>query len=582
MSEEFDFDTTLEQARNGDVIKQVALADAYSEGNGAPQDDTEALKWYNTAADLGNSEAQYHLGMMHLQGRGVEQDDATAYKWICSASRQGESRAQSILGWMYYEGRGVQKDHSESLVWFRLAAKHKHCDAYYGLGLLHLDGDDIECDDEEALRWFSLAAEMGHVDAQNCLGFMHATGRRRAPPNDIEAYRWYSLAGGQGHTGAQYIIGVMHLEGQGVPADVSLAEKWLRMSADRGEENAQRLLGRLFLKGTIEGPHSATEIEWCRLAEDLDYEASTTNPDSELHEALERLHAMVGLAEVKSEIDNLVAVARTHILRTEIGLRTSPISLHLVFIGNPGTGKTSVAREVGRIYAALGFLEKGHVVEVQRQDLVGEFIGQTAPTTSRKISEALGGVLFIDEAYSLAPSDSLRDFGQEAISTLIAEMENNRHCLAVIVAGYADEMNRFLDLNPGMKSRFNRYLHFEDYTPEELCEMFYRLADQHDYTISPSTAKAIENRIRVECRTKGRDFGNGRFVRNLFESTTTNHAVRIQKLGLKDKKSLIQLDPGDIPMFPGRHKLGSEKAVSSITGEGGIPLSPSSDEENRR
>ncbi len=239
-----------------------------------------------------------------------------------------------------------------------------------------------------------------------------------------------------------------------------------------------------------------------------------------------RLDTLTGLAEVKNEIRKLASLVRAQERRREAGMSWAPVSLHLVFTGNPGTGKTTVARLVGELYAALGLLEKGHVVEVGRSDLVAAHVGHTAIKTKEKIEEAYGGVLFIDEAYTLS-SGGEQDFGAEAINTLLKEMEDNRNRLAVIVAGYGDRMRGFIDANPGLASRFTRYVHFNDYTSEELAQIFMSMASVHSYRLSDGAKTALVPVVERLLAQRGDNFGNARVMRTLFESTIEQQAMRI-------------------------------------------------------
>ncbi len=245
-------------------------------------------------------------------------------------------------------------------------------------------------------------------------------------------------------------------------------------------------------------------------------------PTKSVEELLAELDAMIGLERVKREVHQQVAMLKVDALRRQAGLKSPDLTRHLVFVGNPGTGKTTVARMVGGIYRALGLLTKGQLVEVDRSELVAGFLGQTAIKTAEVCAKAYGGVLFIDEAYALSGDQ----YGQEAVNTLVKEMEDHRDDLVVIVAGYPDPMVVFIAQNPGLASRFKTVIEFEDYTNEEIVGILHKLAGASDYTV---TAEA-ETRFRDILAATARDqaFGNGRFARNLLEEAIGRHAWRLR------------------------------------------------------
>ena len=258
------------------------------------------------------------------------------------------------------------------------------------------------------------------------------------------------------------------------------------------------------------------------------------------------LDELIGLEDVKEEVRSLANFVKVQKMRQEKGLKTPKMSYHLVFTGSPGTGKTTVARIVARIYKDLGILKRGHTVETDRSGLVAEYMGQTAIKTNALVDSALNGVLFIDEAYALVPDASYSggDYGQEAISTLLKRMEDDRDRLVVIIAGYPKEMQRFIDSNPGLKSRFNRYINFPDYTPAELYDIFLMYLRKNQYNISSEGSSYLKQQLKKAVELKDRNFGNARFVRNVFEKAIQCQANRLSKEqnNTADDLTLIKLE----------------------------------------
>ncbi|OPZ25975.1 MAG: Stage V sporulation protein K [Bacteroidetes bacterium ADurb.BinA174] len=261
--------------------------------------------------------------------------------------------------------------------------------------------------------------------------------------------------------------------------------------------------------------------------------------------AQEELEALIGLTNVKEEIKTLANFIKIQQKREAKGLKTSQLSYHCVFTGNPGTGKTTVARIIAEIYKELGVLQKGHLVETDRSGLVAEYIGQTAVKTNKIINSALDGVLFIDEAYSLY-SSSDNDYGKEAIATLLKRMEDNRDRLVVILAGYTNEMKEFIDSNSGLQSRFNRYIEFPDYSAEELYKIFEFKANEFDYTISDSAQKRLISYFNTIVNKNDENFGNARFVRNFFEKTLEQQANRLASQSFLTIQQLTEIKLEDI------------------------------------
>ena len=266
-------------------------------------------------------------------------------------------------------------------------------------------------------------------------------------------------------------------------------------------------------------------------------------PKEKIEDLLAELDSYVGVDAIKTEVRSLINMVQVYKLRREHDLPTTDMSLHMVFSGNPGTGKTTVARIMSRIYHSLDILSKGQLVEVDRSGLVAGYVGQTALKTQKVIEKAMGGVLFIDEAYALN-GKSENDFGQEAIDTILKAMEDHRDDLVVIVAGYTELMDRFIHSNPGLESRFNRFLMFEDYTPEQMVAIFKMQCKKGCYVLAQGTEELVRDFIAEESADDS--FGNARGVRNLFEHILVAQNNRLAKMENVTRDDLMQILPDDV------------------------------------
>lgn len=329
--------------------------------------------------------------------------------------------------------------------------------------------------------------------------------------------------------------------------------------------------------GTVsEGPADLKEGGPVQQEEQQAVETAAEQAPEPETDPMEELDSLIGLQAIKHDVKELIAFVKVQKLREESGLKSAPVSLHLVFTGNPGTGKTTVARIIARLYKQIGVLSKGQLVEVDRSGLVAGYVGQTALKTQKKIEEAMGGILFIDEAYALAKEGN--DFGQEAVDTVLKAMEDNRSDFVVIVAGYTEPMRLFIESNPGLESRFNKYIEFADYTMEELTAIFKSFCDKYDYEIDEENLARVTDLLRIRRAQTLDNFANAREVRNLFEKIITNQARRLDEIehpSQEDMRTLTYEDlfdegnavpKADAPVDDAETARGSDETENSVEG----------------
>jgi TPR repeat protein/AAA+ superfamily predicted ATPase len=513
-----------------DADAQFQLGRRYALGEGVVKNEVDAAKWFRRAADAGHAEAQRNLAFSCLHGRGVPKNTAEGIRRLRVAAEQGDAPARRQLGYHYATGSGVPKNENEAVRWFRLAAEQGDCFAQYNLAFAYANGHGVPVDQAQAVRWYQAAADRGMPQAQCELGLAYEHGL--GVPVDYEkSLQWNRLAAEKHSAEACSNLGWLYENGLGVAQDLEQAQRWYEVAAEQEFAGAKERLSRLQERRTRSQP---VPEHLLRGSEPIAEYVETAFAD------------FVGLEAVRQEVFRQASYIQVQKLRAQQGLRVpSWPSRHLVFLGKPGTGKTSIARVIGGLYQRLGLLKTDKVVETDRAGLVAPYVGQTALKTRAVVESALGGVLFIDEAYALAKGNS-QDFGNEAIETLIKMMEDHRNDLVVIVAGYTAEMEDFIRSNPGLASRFNRYIHFSDYTPAELLKIFVNFCTRHSYVLSESTHHGLQTIFSREIQVQRERFSNARYVRNLFEKVIEAQAQRLYGMPDASKADLQAILPVDV------------------------------------
>ena len=418
------------------------------------------------------------------------------------------------------------------------------------MGLLFYEGKYIKPSRQQGFSLLQQAANNNVIWAQNLILYITRVNKEEANISqkalvNTQAMHQLEQAGQNGNVFALTAIGELYYYGYTTPQDRNTAVEYFNRAAGSGCLWAQDIL-RDIIGSQNRNNASSNLIERFRNKDNSRYYLKPDSPIlAKKENYMKELNSLIGLIRVKKEVESLRNFVVVQKQRQQNGLKTTSVSYHCVFSGSPGTGKTTVARIVAGIYKDLGILKKGHLVEVQRSDLVAEYVGQTAPKTNAKIDEALDGVLFIDEAYTLAQGDK-NDFGAEAIATLLKRMEDDRDRLVVILAGYDNEIKKFIDMNPGLQSRFNRYIHFDDYDPLELMEIFLFYLKKAQYQITKEGHEAVFHIIYTEVAKKDSKFGNARFVRNLFEKVIQKQADRLAHMPKASREQLSMIEKEDI------------------------------------
>ena len=451
----------------------------------------------------------------------------------------GWATSECYIGRMFFEGKGVNKDYETAVKWFRKATellcfgpglKISDPNACEWLGYCYEHGYGVEEDSDVALHWYKEAADLYKKDDDGRL-------------EDVKK-RWEKLSG------ESYDESESDEEEDADGDEVDDDDN----AVDEDEEEFDDIE-----KESDEEENSAGDDED---GDDEDGEESEEEEDEDYVDPMDELTAMIGLESVKKQGGELRDFMTLQEERREKGLRVPSMSCHCVFTGNPGTGKTTVARIIARIYSDMGVIGSDKLVETDRSGLVAEYSGQTASKTNQIIDSALDGVLFIDEAYTLVNGDD-DDFGREAVNTLLKRMEDDRDRLVVIVAGYTNEMRRFMDSNPGLKRRFSRTIEFPDYNAEELSEIFFSLAEQDDYICSSDTKNAVLSVAHDLLRFKDKNVVNAGTVRNLYQETVMRMTQRLTKTRNRSRKALQTILPEDLPP----RTVGSQENVDAILDE---------------
>ena len=546
----------------------VWMGYCHYKGYGVERDYGKAISFCKKSAKMGNTWAMRLLGFCYKNAPSEMGGITASIEWFRRASERGDKVGQRKLAEMYENGEGVAKDIEEAFFWYLKSAENGDDVAQFRVGVMYADGNGTEKNIEKAFRWYKRAAEKGNADAQNRVGVCYSCGNgvERSKSN---AFDWYRKAAGQNHAWGMANLASCYENGSGTGKNVEKAFRFYSSAAEIGNGKAMFKLGYFYENGIVVDKNADKAVEWYGKAASAGYKEAKNALDrlrtsgvrvqvpdvaelnvgpvsADLAEIIDELNALIGLEPVKKEVRKFISLAMVQKLKAEQGLKKVITSNHLVFTGNPGTGKTTVARIVAKVFKALGILKTDKVVETDRAGLVAGYIGQTAIKTNKVIDSALDGVLFIDEAYSIANGGE-KDYGHEAVDTLLKRMEDNRDRLVVIVAGYTKEMKNFLKMNPGLESRFTRFIDFPNYSADELTTIFMALAKKAECVCEEGVGKVVFDATEHELAKRIDTFANARFVRTLFEKTIENQSLRLGRIKNPTKRDLQAILVQDVP-----------------------------------
>ena len=506
-------------------------------GDGVVKDYVKAKEYFEKAAAIGHLQSIVELATLYKQGDGCQKDYQEAFRLYKLAADKGHAYSENKVGLFYDQGWGVQKNESEALKWFERAANHGNAAGMYNCGVFSEGGTGTEKDFAKAIYWYQKAAEHGYAEANNALGLMYYWGKGVPQDYDV-AFSYFEKGAAAGDNNAKYDVADSLMRGRGVQQDIPRALGIFEELVKAGYEDADE------------------EVAECKklLAEQ---EKASANPDPvnpnasacskgtgseekaprQMPENLDKyFDGLIGMDSVKNQLDaiykKILAAKKKQEIWEKMGRTTekSVESYNFALLGNPGTGKTVVARVIAEFLYDVGVRNENKLVETDRSGLVGEYIGETPKKTAAKIDDAMGGTLFVDEAYSLFVEDSPKDYGREAIDTLLKQMEDKRGDFSVIMAGYKEPMmNMMKKANIGFASRFTYIIEIPDYSDDELVEIAHSLLEKKGYKYNDDLDDAIRKCIKHD-RIEPKSFGNARYIRQLIDKGIEAQSVRVLSL----------------------------------------------------
>lgn len=491
-----------------------------------------------SAADAGDIDSCLRLGLAYAVGgvigeQDIQKNPPQSYLYYKKAADQGSAKGMHEVFWGLRYGLGVEKNIEEACKWLEKSVNADYLPALADMAWFYLTGRDPYAEDHN--KAFQFLKKYGDWIMQGA-----ADSTSHYKPSSTVLYYPLCLA-----------------TGKGCEKNPKMAYDYILSLKQNGFTYAREILDNRkitvqYLSDFFYGADSKSSLEEILAFADNKQPAGEVGkveqkPPVTLESALAKLEALIGLGEVKAQVKSFINRQNLNTLRQAQGLKAMKLNLHIVFSGAPGTGKTTVARILGDILHCAGLLEKGHVVEVSQPQLVGQYVGTTSPLVKARVEEALGGILFIDEAYSLLDkNNSPSTIKTDAINTLLKLMEEYEGRFMVIAAGYPDEMDEFVRFNPGLHSRFRETIFFAGYTDEELSEIYKSIAEQGEYVLSPGCDEALATAIKNAPNRHVVHFGNARYVRNLFEETLEILANRVANLASPTREDLMAITAFDI------------------------------------